>query len=236
MSTVISSRRRPQPVRSTSRHLWIATDAAAIMVMAALATVTFAPAYGGPVWRAALGGAALGTALGIVAALRRWPVWLLALALVAVYFLAGGALAMPSTVTAGLLPNPTTLAGLATGIVTGWKTALTVAPPIGELGALLAIPYAVLLVATAAAGRLALDRRRATLAWTPLAGAAVVGTLLGLHDPAYPLLVGLGFALGVPIWTAYRRSFLRQALVGRPPRVTWLRAAAGAAVIALAAG
>lgn len=236
MSTVLAARRTPPPVRSASRRRWVATDALAILLGAALVVGAFGPAYGTPVWRAGLGGAVVGTALGLTAGLRRWPVWRHASAAAVAYLALGGACALPSTAYAGLVPTLATLQGLVTGLVTAWKASLTVAPPIGELGSLLVVPYAVLLVATTVAGRLAVDRRRATTAWIPLALAASLALLFGLRDGAQPLVIGLGFALGVPMWTAYRRSFLRQALVGRPPRVRLTRAAIGAVVLALAGG
>ncbi|GAB3623675.1 transglutaminase-like domain-containing protein [Mariniluteicoccus endophyticus] len=237
MSTVLNTRRGlHQPVLKGSRRLWVVVDLLAIWFVGVLATAAFWPAYGTPVWRAGMGAVVLGSVLGMVAQTRRWPLWLVAVGVVVLHLGAGGAFAMPSSALLGVLPTPTTISGMAGGVVTGWKTALTVAPPIGELGALLAVPYATLLVAATAAGYLALDRRRATRAWLPLAAAAVVGTLMGLHTATHPLLIGLGFALGVPVWTAYRRSFLRQALVGLSPKVTWQRAVAGALVLAVAGG
>lgn len=198
-----------------ARWRWAVTDSLAIVVLAALVTWLFAPAFGhATVWRAGLGGALAGLAVGLTVALRRLPGWVCVPAGVVAYFLLGGAFAMPSTALAGVLPTGRTPSGLATGAVQAWKTALTVDPPIGESGALLVVPFATLLIATAAAAWLAFGSGRPLTAWLPLAGAAAVGILFGLHDAVAPVPIALGFTVGVLTWTAYRRSALRRQLIG----------------------
>ncbi|MGJ3508991.1 transglutaminaseTgpA domain-containing protein [Enemella sp. A6] len=224
-------------VTGRARLVWILVDVGALFALLALASVAFHLTYGsGWGWVAALGGAVLGLGVGTLAALRRWPVWLTAVAVVAVYLLFGGALAMPSTVIAGFIPTPSTLAGLLFGVVDAWKGLLTIDAPVGETGSLLVVPLLTNLLAGVIGASLALRSRFPALAWLAPTLALVVAISFGVQESFLPLLVAIGFLAIVLAWTGYRRGYQREAVLGHRPQVRWQSAVLGLVVLALAGG
>ncbi|NNG20685.1 transglutaminase domain-containing protein [Naumannella sp. ID2617S] len=216
----------PQPSAPPRQPRGVAgllVDLVAMLLLAGLVVLTFAPTFGhATIWRAGLGGAVLGIGVGLLTRLFRLPGWAAALATAAAYFLVGGALAMPSTATAGVLPNARVLTGLATAAVQAWKSALTVDPPIGESGGLLAVPLITLLIAAVVSVRLARSpgRRYAPgrwtrWAWLPWLVAGVVGILFGLHTAVWPAPIALGVLTVSLVWTALQRSRARHGVLTR---------------------
>ncbi|OYN96978.1 transglutaminase-like domain-containing protein [Enemella evansiae] len=219
-------------------------DATAMLLLAVFATLTFTPTYGPAAWRAALGGALLGIAVGLFAVRVRLPGWATALAALLAYLLFGGALAMPSTATLRVLPNPEVLAALLRGLVQAWKSTLTVDPPIGETGALLTVPLVAMLAAGVLSVRLARGRVEG-LAWLPWVIAAIIGILFGLRTAVTPAPIALGLLLVTLVWTALQRARARRGVLTRtaagdstrPDLVgRLLPLGAGALVLAIAAG
>lgn len=230
-------------------------DLAAMVLLAVFATLTFTPTYGPAAWRSALGGALLGIGVGLFALRVRLPGWATALTGLLAYLLFGAALAMPATATFRVLPNPEALAGLLRGLVQAWKSTLTVDPPIGETGALLAVPLISMLAAGIASVRLARGRdlsrspseaargRVEGIAWLPWVIAAIIGILFGLHTAVNPVPIGLGLLLVSLVWTALQRARARRGVLTgtgestRPDLVgRLLPLGAGALVLALAGG
>ena len=137
----VSQRRRRKAtatalaVSGSDRVWWIVIDSAAAMAMLLLVTVAWLPAYGnGWVWVASLGSGAIGAAIAIVTALRRWDALRTGALTVIAYLLSGTFLAMPSAGLYLAVPTLRSLVGLIQGPVFGWKAMLTLQPPIGETG------------------------------------------------------------------------------------------------------
>ncbi|NLT30971.1 MAG: transglutaminase domain-containing protein [Propionibacterium sp.] len=224
-------------VTGRARLIWILVDVVALLALLGLASFAFHLTYGaGWVWVTALGGAVLGVGVGTLAALRRWPVWLTAVAVIAAYLLFGGFLAMPSSTIAGFIPTPATLAGLLFGVVDAWKGLLTIDAPVGETGSLLVVPLLTNLFAGVIGATLALRSRHPALAWLAPALALVVAISFGVQEPFVPLLVAIGFLAITLAWTGYRRGYQREAVLGHRPQLRWQSAALGLGVLLLAGG
>ena len=195
-----------------------AVDVAVIVGALALALTPLLPVYG---HRSALpaiaGGLALGAAVAVAGAWRRWSAMTVVAVLLVTYALAGGALAAPTTTTGGLLPGRGTLAALARGAASAWKQALTLQPPIGSGGTVLVAALLLALVGSAAAVTVTLRLRRPQVA-ALAAGVPVLvalgAALLGTRTPPVPPAV-LGTALAVVLggWAAWRAGRLRASRV-----------------------
>lgn len=222
-------------LRGRDRWLRVGVDAGALLVLHALAAVTFQLTFGGrQVWVAALGGALLGLAVGVAGAWRRLPTWQVAVLLVAGYLLLGGALALPATTTWGM-PGLTTLGDLVHGAVTAWKGLLTVDAPVEGIGQLMLVPLLTMLLSGVVGASVALRSSRPTLAWLAPAAAVLVGISSGIAESLLPVLVGVGFALVALTWTAHRRDSIQQSLLGRRRTTRWPSALVAAGVLAVAA-
>lgn len=207
-------------------------DVAVVCVALLAALRPLVPVYGASAaWPATVGGVLIGAAVATVGAWRRWSAAGVAAVLVATYVLGGG-LAAPTLTVLGVLPSPAGLRALAAAPVTAWKEMLTLEPPLGGGGALLAVPYLLGLLGAAAATGVALrarDPRRAGAAalvpavWYPL------GLLLGTRDEVRPVLTGVGLAAGLLVWASWRAGLLTVRRVGALALLGVLAVGAGAA-------
>lgn len=105
-------------------------DVAAIVTLLAMGVWGFAPVFASAGWMAAgWGGLVCGVAIALVASWRRWSFLAGAAAVVGAYLVLGGALALPSTTIAGVVPTLATVRGLALGSFRSWRALLTVDVP-----------------------------------------------------------------------------------------------------------
>ncbi|MDQ0614191.1 hypothetical protein QF046_001832 [Microbacterium sp. W4I4] len=186
------------------RRRWI-LDLSATAVLAVIALLGFWPSFAGPSFLgAALGGVLLGLAVAAVCAWRRWGILVIAGLTVAVYFLFGGALALPATTIAGFLPTLDTLSGLALGAITSWKQLLTTVAPVSASDGHLVVPFILGLITAVTAASLALRLRHVWWALIPTASALLLIIALGVPDPAFPLVQGVIFAAVTVVWMSLR--------------------------------
>ncbi|MCU4185603.1 transglutaminase-like domain-containing protein [Acidiferrimicrobium sp. IK] len=211
-----------------------ATDAAFTIVLVGLGMLGFHAAYGGAGYLGVgLTGAVLGVAISFLAGRLRQPVLAEVAVAVVVFFLLGGAFAVPGGPLGGLVPSGSSLHSLATVGVRGWKQLLTTAPPVGSSGDLLVLPYLMGLVAGVTSYSTA---RRTRLAALPLLAPAAVlalSILFGAHRPASLLLQGTAFAAVGLAWAAIRHHQLAPAVIGVSRGRS--RVAFGAGLLAVAA-
>ncbi|HMR48829.1 MAG TPA: transglutaminase-like domain-containing protein [Arachnia sp.] len=206
--------------------------------------VAFQPTFGG--WSGYLAsfvGVTLGAGIALLAVGLGWSVMLWLLALVGVYFLVGGPLALPDSTVFGVLPSLETLRELTLLIVFGWKDLLTVSTPVGDIPG----PPAVPLLAGLIVGTVTVGLARATravflpllvpLAWLAFSIAFGVRTA-----PTAPWL-GAALGAGLLVWmTGHRLAAHRSAstrfLVRKETGISrgTMRVIVAAVVIALAAG
>jgi len=206
-------------------------DVLVLTAAVALALTPLLPVYGtSAVLPALVGGTVLGAVVTLVGALRRWSALVVVALLVAVYAVAGGALAAPTTTVAGVVPTPATFAALARGAASTWKQVLTLQPPVGTGGTLLVAAFLLALVGTAATLTLTLRVRRpavASLAAVVPLLVLVAAVVLGTRQPPVPPAVaGTVLAVTGLAWAAWRTG------AWRPRRVV----ATGALVAVAATG
>lgn len=231
---------------STSLPLrrWV-LDLAAGGVIAAAILLGFWPTFAGPSFLpAAIGGVLLGLVVAAVCAWRRWGILAIAGLTVAAYFMFGGALALPGTTIAGVIPSLETLQRLAVGVVTAWKQMLTTVAPVSAADGHLLVPFLLALVGTVVIASLAL--RLSVVGWALIPAAVLLAAViaLGTPEPAFPLVQGAVVAVVAITWLALRQLWAPQNSAVSVSEVDPSRAAhmrlrrmlAGAAVLAVAAG
>ena len=224
-----------QPGRD--RWRWIGIDTTALLALCALSTAAFRLTYGpGWVWVSGIGGAAVGLVVGLVAAVRRLPTWLTAVIWALTYLVVGTALTMPQQGLHTVLPTSRTLRQLVLGVVGAWKESLTISAPIGETGALLVVPLITMMLAGTLGISVALRSTRPGWAWLAPATAACVGIAFGVQTVLWPTVVAVGFAVITLVWTAYRRDYLKQTLLGQRRSHAWQPVVSAAGVLVLASG
>ncbi len=224
-------------VSGNARTTWLATETLAALAMLVLVTIAWLPTYGnGWVWVASMGAGALGAAIAVVTALRHWDAVRTTGLVVVTYLVFGTLLAMPSAGLFDAIPTLRSLGGLLGGPVLGWKAMLTLQPPIGETGYLYVPVVIVALLSVVSSVTISLRSGRPALAPVPMVGALVLAYLLGVNTSYLPLGTGLAAVFLVAIWTTYRRTQQRRALVIGGGIVRWPQLVMGALVIALVTG
>jgi hypothetical protein len=209
-------------------------DLAFAAVLVTIALVGFRTGFLGWEWVLAAGaGLVLGLAIAWLGAVRRWPVLLTALLVVAVYFLLGGPLAVRDKLIGGVLPSLSTFVDLAVASVTGWKRWLTLLPPVDARGPLVALPWLTGLVGGALTFGVARRWRSApVVVVAPLV--LLVGSIaLGTMQPAAKWVQGVLFALVLILWVVVRSARNRAVMQNGAGRRA--RLATGAALLAVAA-
>lgn len=223
---------------------WI-LDLGAVALLVGASVIGFWPTFAGPSYLpAALGGILLGLAIAAVSTWQRWGVLIVTGLTVAVYFVFGGAVALPHTAILGVVPSLETLEKLAVGTVTAWKQLLTTVVPVSAVDGHLVVPFLLSLVVTTLAACLALRLPQVAWALLPLGMLLVLVIALGTPEPAFPIVQGLVFAVVAIAWLALRQLWAPQnaaVSVGEvdPARASQMRMRrliAGAAVLAIAGG
>lgn len=236
---------RPAVDARTLLTLRTAVDLGAVAALLAVAVVGFGSTFEGPQYLVAgIGAIVMGLAVAWFGAWLRWGILPVAGVTAVVYFLAGGALALPHTAFLGVIPTLETWRQLAVGTVTSFKKLLTTVPPVAASDGHLIVPFLLTLVAAVLAGSLALRVRRAAWALLPAVALSALQILLGASEPAAPLVQGIVFAAIAVVWLALRQTWDADsaaqridnpaATPSRPLRAR--RLIAGGAVLALAAG
>lgn len=223
---------------------WI-LDLGAVALLLGVSAAGFWPSFAGPSYLlAAVGGALLGLAIAAVAAWRRWGILIITGLTVLAYFVFGGALALPHTTIAGVIPTLDTLQQLAVGVVTSWKQMLTTVAPVAAPDGHLIVPFLLLLVIAVLTASLALRLTRAAWALIPAAALLALVIALGTPEPAVPIIQGTVFAIVSMAWLALHQIWAPQNAAVSVSEVDPSRAAhmrvrrvlAGVVVLGVAAG
>ena len=188
-------------------------DAALLLVLMTLAMVGFRTTYSGLSYLVAgVVGTLLGLLIAHLANVLRQPIIALAAMTLAVFFLAGGAVALHSSPVGGVLPTGSTLRVLSDETVHGWKDLLTTLPPVDGSGPLLVLPY--MLGLLGGVGGFVLARRTAPSASPVAAPFAVLVAviLLGTQTPAAQLAQGALFGTVALGWITLRAQRRRPPL------------------------
>ena len=185
-----------------------ALDLGATALLLAVGIVGFAPTFDGPSYVIAAGGAAvLGLGVAALGTLLRWGILAVSGATILVYAIFGGALALPATTIAGVVPTLDTFTQLALGVVTSWKRLLTTVAPVAGADGHLLVPFLLTLVAAVLTASIALRAKRPAWALLPAAAFLVAEIALGMSQPAQPIVQGIVFALVAIVWLAVRQAW-----------------------------
>ncbi|SDQ62855.1 transglutaminaseTgpA domain-containing protein [Microbacterium sp. cf332] len=183
-------------------------DLAAVVLLLAVAVVGFGPTFeGGAYLVAGFGAIVLGVGIAWLCARRRWGVLPTAGLTVAAYFVFGGVLALPQTALFGFVPTLDTWTKLALGSVQSWKRLLTTVAPVAPYDGHLIVPFLLTLVAAVLTASLALRLRQAAWALIPVTAFLVAQILLGMTEPAVPIVQGVVFAVVASVWLALRQAW-----------------------------
>lgn len=208
-------------------------DAGFVAALLTLALLGFRSTYGDFRYLVAgLVGVGLGLAVATVGARKRAPLVVVAAVSVVVFLLFGSAVALRGMVSAGALPSRAGLEALLDGALNGWHELVTVLPPVGAAGNVLAIPYLLGLSGSVLAYTMA---RRSRLPFLPvLAPVAVLALsiLFGDEKPVAVVLQGALFA-GLSLgWIALRSRARGETIVRSS---SYRRRVSGAVLVAAAA-
>ncbi len=183
-------------------------DLVAVVLLLSVPVIGFGPTFDGPAYLlAGYGAIAIGVAIAWLCARQGWGVLSAAGLTVAAYFVFGGALALPHTAFFGVVPTLDTWSQLALGSVQSWKRLLTTVPPVAPADGHLIVPFLLTLVAAVLTASLALRVRPAAWALLPVTAFLVGQILLGMTQPAVPLVQGVVFAVVVAVWLALRQAW-----------------------------
>lgn len=204
-----AARRTQRAAAGLSRLQWFNLAAAAGLL--ALGVLSFGPIFSGaPGFRAAGGGALVGLLVAVVAAWRRWTVFLTVAASIIGYFAFGGVFALPGTTLAGVIPTVDTVRRLALLTVDAWRDLLTVSTPASSFTGPAVVPFISGLVCAVIAGTVALRAKQPVLAAIPALALLVMGILWGTKSAPLATVQGVVFAAITLIWAALRRLLVER--------------------------
>ena len=234
---------RARPVTGVLPPRRWALDLGATALLLAVGIIGFAPTFDGPGYLvAAVGAALLGLGIASIGTLLRWGILAVSGATVVGYAVFGGALALPATTIAGVIPTLETFSQLAIGVVTSWKRLLTTVAPVAGADGHLLVPFLLTLVAAVLTASIALRTKRPAWALVPAGGFLATEIALGMSQPALPIVQGIAFALVAVVWLAVRQAWAPSGDVVSmgedAPKATGTgrRVIAAAAILGIAAG
>jgi len=177
-----------------------------LLLAGGLVAAAWWPVYETP-WFALVAGVALllGSLIALLGAAYRWPSWVVALAGLAAFLLAGVPLAVPAQALFGVLPTPGGLLELLSAVALGWKRLVTITLPVGEYQSLLVPPFALLLLAGLLGPTIAWRSRAGALAVLPAAAVFVAGVAFGSERVSLPLTLTLALLATCLVWVVWWR-------------------------------
>ncbi|MFC6357374.1 transglutaminase domain-containing protein [Luethyella okanaganae] len=202
-----------QPKRRRPGVGFVLVNAAALALASLIAVSPLWPVYESAAFLVLVGSAtALGIVIATLGAVFRWPSYVVLLATVGSYLVAGVPLAVPS-MAAGILPSADGFVELVRGTALSWKQLLTIVLPVGSYQTLL-VPPLVLVLGTVTIGMsIALRARFGELAVLAPIVLFVAGILLGPAAVSAPFEIGLGLLVVVLFWLLWFRWQRRRAAV-----------------------
>jgi transglutaminase-like putative cysteine protease len=159
-------------------------DAGFVVALCLLALLGFRTVFGGDTWLlVGLLGIGCGLVIGYVCALTRQRAIVVLLGAVGTAALVSGVV-FPDAATVGVLPTPDSAHQVLRGGLRGWQDMLTVIPPIGRTGDLVAVPFVGAFAAALCSYSLARRTRTPGLGVLPPALLLVAAILVGTVEPA----------------------------------------------------
>lgn len=171
------------------------------------------PAYGTvAALYAVIAGVSCGALSVLVGAFRRWPLPITLLVGFGVYVVTGGIVAFGRELIAGFVPSGHSITSLLVGIVTSWKEALTLEPPLGSHDGVLVLPFLVAFLGSFLASLIVVWRRSWTttiLATLVVALFLIIGILWGTQEAVLGPFVGLAVFAVMIVWASGRMGVWR---------------------------
>ena len=185
---------------------WIPViDVACMVLLLGVGVSAFGPVFSGtPGYVAAGGGALLGAGIAILSAWRGWSFFTTASVALAAFVLFGGALALPGTTVAGILPTLETVQRLVLLTFQGWRDLLTVSVPANAFTGPAVVPYLSGLVCSLLTVSAALRMKRHLWALVPALLLLLIGILWGTKSAPAAAAGGVVFAVTAVGWAAWR--------------------------------
>lgn len=191
---------------TTQQRPFVWREAVAALLLLAPALFAWQPTFGGVAgYVAPAAGVLVGVAVMTLGLRFAWPWWRTALALVTAYFLLGGAVALPATTIAGVVPSLDTLYRLVVLTAQSWRDLLTVSVPAGDFTGPAVVPW--LSGLAVAAVTVLLATRAEQVLWTLLPPLSWLTTAIVMGGRDVPNAWWLGAAFGVEAigWLVWRR-------------------------------
>ncbi|WP_193105226.1 transglutaminase domain-containing protein [Brachybacterium sp. FME24] len=182
-----------------------AVDIAVLGALFVLALLGFQQVYGG-IQYLLTGVMALvfGILIALVAARFGWGPLRITPAVIVVHFLFGSMFAAPTRAIWGVIPSLGSLKELLFAPVTSWKSALTIAPPVGTAQGVLGIVWISALLLALLGMSLVLRTRYYVLAWLFPLALVLVSIVFGTTEAFFPVLRGVLFAVISVGWLTWR--------------------------------
>ncbi|MFC7376547.1 transglutaminase family protein [Brachybacterium sp. GCM10030268] len=182
-----------------------ATDIVVLAALFVLGLLGFQHVYGGVQYiLTGIMALALATLIALIGARWRWGPLRITPLLLVVYFLFGSMFAAPTRAIWGIIPSLGSLKELLFAPVTSWKSALTVAPPVGSAQGVLAVVWISMLLLTLLSMTIVMRTRRYVLAWLFPLALTLLSVLFGTHEAFLPLVRGVLFAIISVAWLTWR--------------------------------
>lgn len=187
------------------------------------------PSYGTDVaLYAIIAGVLCGALTVLVGAFARWALPVTLLVGFGVYVIVGGAVAFGRELVAGLVPSRHSITSMLVGIVTSWKEALTLEPPLGANDGVLILPFLLAFLGTFLVSIIVVSRKSwltTVLAFVVPMMTLVAGILWGTQETPLGPYIGIALFLVLLVWSSWRMG------VWRPKR--WIPLIAFLAVLAV---
>lgn len=179
-------------------------DLAVVVALLVLALAPLASAFqSAGFWVAAAAGIVLGALIALLGAWRRWGALVVAVLVVAGYFLVGGTVAHGDLALFGVLPTLDVLSALARDAVQVWRQLLTLPAPFEGFGSLVIGPFIAALIAAAVGCSLVLRARRVLFALIPVAVLFAFAIAFSTYLGYFPVAIGVAFAVLAVGWAAW---------------------------------
>ncbi|TFC94680.1 hypothetical protein E3O65_15360 [Cryobacterium breve] len=155
----------------------------------------------------------MGAIIAILGALFHWAAWLVGLATVGVYLIAGVPLAVPGQAVRGVLPSLSGFLDLIAATALSWKQLVTIVLPVGSYQALLVPAFILVLLSTVIGLSVALRARVGEFGTLAPAALFVAGIILGPTVAGTPIGTGLGLFVVLLFWLLWFRWMRRRSVV-----------------------
>lgn len=180
-------------------------------VSTAVASTTWWPVYQDGSFATLVAVTILAASLvAVLGAVFTWTSFTVLLVTLGTYVAMGVPVAVPGQAAGGVLPTLEGLRELLVGTATSWKQLVTISTPVGNYGALLVPPFALILVTVVVSLSVAI---RTTVGDIAVGGPIIVflaGIVFGADTASWPFAVSFGLTVSILAWLLWSRWYRRR--------------------------